>query len=135
MKGERILRHGRNSRSFDCNGCPMTLVWKRIVTYVKCTLLFAAVAAMCVMAGENSWNQKNKLMEKKTLLHKENENLAMEIKSLERKVTLLRSDPRTIQKVAKKKLGMARPDETVYIFDKVVRSPAGAADLESTLDN
>jgi cell division protein FtsB len=135
MKDERILRHGRNSQSFDCNGCTMKLIWKRIVTYVKCTLLFAAVAAVCIVAGENSWNQKNKLMEKKTLLHKENENLALEIKSLERKVTLLRSDPRTIQKVAKKKLGMARPDETVYIFDKVVRSPAGAADLESTLDN
>ncbi|MBI4966029.1 MAG: septum formation initiator family protein [Desulfomonile tiedjei] len=104
----------------------MKLIWKRIVKYTKFTVLFAGVAAFGILAGENSWNQRSKLLEKRTLLQKENQTLAMEIKSLERKVILLRSDPKTIQKVAKKKLGMARPDETVYLFDRGQRSSAGA---------
>jgi len=104
----------------------MKLIWKRIVKYTKFTVLFAGVAAFGILAGENSLSQKSKLVEKRALLQKENQNLAVEIRSLERKVTLLRADPKTIQKVAKKKLGMARPDETVYIFDTVQRSSAGA---------
>jgi len=104
----------------------MKLIWKRIVKYTKFTVFFAAVAALGILAGENSLSQKSKLVEKRTLLQKENQNLAGEIRSLERKVTLLRADPKTIQKVAKKKLGMARPDETVYIFDTMQRSSAGA---------
>jgi cell division protein FtsB len=104
----------------------MKQVLKWIVKYVKFTVIFAGVAALGILAGENSLSQKSKLVEKRTTLQNENRNLAMEIRSLERKVTLLRGDPKTIQKVAKKKLGMARPDETVYIFDKVEGSPARA---------
>lgn len=104
----------------------MKLIWKRIVKYSKFTVLFTAVAAIAILAGEKSLTHKSKLGEKRAQLQKENQSLAVEIRSLERKVTLLRDNPKTIQKVAKKKLGMARPDETVYIFDTAQRSSAGA---------
>ncbi len=104
----------------------MKLIWKRIVKYTKFTVLFAGATALAIFAGENSLSQKTKLVEKRTALQNENRNLAMEIRSLERKVTLLRGDHKTIQKVAKKKLGMARPDETIYIFDKAEGSSARA---------
>ncbi len=126
-KGKRrILHRGRNRWSSDGNGLAMKLNWKRIVKYIKFTALFSGIAVMGILAGEHSLTHKSKLGEKRTLLQKENQNLAAEIRSLERKVTLLRDNPKTIQKVAKKKLGMARPDETVYIFDTVQRSSAGA---------
>ena len=105
----------------------MKLIWKRIVKYSKLTVLFAAVAAIAILAGEKRLTHKSKLGEKRAQLQKENHNLAVEIRSLERKVTLLRDNPKTIQKVAKKKLGMARPDETVYIFDTAQRSSTGAS--------
>jgi cell division protein FtsB len=116
----------RNRWSSNGNGLAMKLIWKRIVKYSKFTVLFTTVAAVAILAGEKSLTHKSKLGEKRAQLQKENQILAVEIRSLERKVTLLRNDPKTIQKVAKKKLGMARPDETVYIFDTSQRSSAGA---------
>jgi cell division protein FtsB len=92
-------------------------ILKGIVKYLKFTALFAAVAFAGILMGEQSLNQKHKLEEKRLLLKKEAGTLAAEIRSLERQITLLRENPRTIEKVAKKKLGMARPDETVYVFD------------------
>lgn len=68
--------------------------------------------------GEQSLIQKQKLEEKKAVLQRENQSLGVEIKTLERRVTLLRSDAKTIEKAAKRKLGMARSDETIYLFEK-----------------
>lgn len=85
--------------------------------------------------GEKSLNDKYQLEEKKLSLVKENERLASEIRSLERSLTMLRSDSRTIEKVAKRKLGMARPDETVYVFQREKGSAPRAPEPEYGLDN
>jgi cell division protein FtsB len=84
--------------------------------------------------GEKTLTQKYKLEEKKYLLENENKTLALAIKALERKVTLVRSDQKTVEKVAKRKLGMARPDETVYMFESRSSSASRASNPEYGLD-
>jgi len=94
----------------------MKPVLGRTVRFLQVLVFFVVLASAGFLMGEKGLTHRHKLKEKKACLQKENENLAEEIKALERKVTLLRSDPRTIEKAAKCKLGMARPGETVYIF-------------------
>lgn len=89
----------------------------RVVRYLQFALLFVAVSSAGILMGEKTLVQKHKLEEKRYLLEKENKNLTLAIKALERTVTLMRSDQKTIEKAAKRKLGMARPDETVYMFE------------------
>jgi cell division protein FtsB len=93
---------------------------KRAVKYSVFVGLFTVVVAGGIVMSEQSVIRKQQLEEKRNFLERENRRLAVAIKSLERAVTLLSSDPVTIEKAAKKKLGMARTDETVYIFDRVV---------------
>lgn len=107
----------------------------RIVKYLQLTILLTAVSALGVLMGEKGLTDKYQLEEKKLLLVKENERLATEIKSLEHSLSMLRSDSRTIEKVAKRKLGMARPDETVYVFQGRRGSAPRAPDPEYGLDN
>jgi len=105
----------------------------RAVKYLRIVLLLAALVLVGVLVGQKSLTQKAGLEEKKSSIIKENHKLALEIKELERQVTLLRSDPATIESVAKRKLGMARPEETVYIFEQGNPSAVRATNLDSTL--
>ncbi|HMK33576.1 MAG TPA: septum formation initiator family protein [Desulfomonilaceae bacterium] len=102
----------------------------RVVKYLEFALLFIAVSAVGILMGEQTLIQKQKLEEKKYLLEAENKNLVGAIKGLERKVTLMRSDQKTIEKVAKRKLGMAKPDETVYMFEPGSSSASRALNPE-----
>lgn len=113
---------------------PKKLIVDRAVKYLRIVLLLAALVLVGVLVGEKSLTQKAGLEEKKSSIRKENHKLALEIKELERQVTLMRSDPSTIENVAKRKLGMARPDETVYIFEQTNPSALRATNLESTLN-
>jgi hypothetical protein len=83
---------------------PLKLILPRTVKYVKIIVLVSSLAC----AGL----------------------LAVEIQALERSVTLLRSDSKTIEKVAKRKLGMVRGDETVYIFDNARSGDVGHIDRD-----
>ncbi len=112
---------------------PRKLIVDRAVKYLRIVLLLAGLVLVGVLVGEKSLTQKAGLEEKKSSIRKENLKLALEIKELERQVTLMRSDPSTIENVAKRKLGMARPDETVYIFEQGNPSAVRATNLESTL--
>jgi len=109
---------------------PVKLILCQTVKYAKIILLVSALACVGLLMGEKSLVHKKKLDEKRLLLHRENEILASEIQSLERSVTLLRSDSNTIEKVAKRKLGMARPDEMVYIFDNPASRDSREVDKE-----
>jgi cell division protein FtsB len=103
------------------------LIVGRAVKYLRIVLLLAALVLVGVLVGEKSLTQKAGLEGKKSTIRKDNHKLALEIKELERQVTLLRSDSSTIENVAKRKLGMTRPDETVYLFEQsnpsAVRAP------------
>jgi cell division protein FtsB len=106
------------------------LIVGRAVKYLRIVLLLAALVLVGVLVGEKSLTQKAGLEGKKSSIRKDNHKLASEIKELERQVTLLRSDSSTIENVAKRKLGMTRPDETVYLFEQSNPSAVRATNLE-----
>ena len=110
----------------------MKPILEKTVKVLQIAILSVAVAAAGILMGEQSLIQKQKLEEKKAVLHRDNQSLGVEIKTLERRVTLLRSDAKTIEKAAKRKLGMSRSDETIYLFEKSSGS-GDAPKLESTL--
>lgn len=95
----------------------LKLILGRTVKYSKLAIVFSALASVGILMGQKGLIEKHELEEKRIVLQKDNERLASEIQDLERNVTLLRTDPGTIEKVAKRELGMARPDEMVYVFD------------------
>ncbi len=103
------------------------------VRYLRIVMLLVALVMVGMLVGGKSLTLKAGLEQKKSSIRKENRKLALEIKDLERQVTLMRSDPHTIEMVVKRKLGMARPDETVYIFDQKSPTALRAHNLESAL--
>ncbi len=99
---------------------------ERAVGIVQLIVFSFILASVGVFLGEKGLVHKHRLEAKKASLAKENERLTREIKTLERRITLLRADPATIERAAKRKLGMARPDETVYVFGVRNRGPRAA---------
>jgi cell division protein FtsB len=111
----------------------MKLWAKRVVKYAQVAITIMVAVSVGVLISERGFTERQKLEEKKASLEKENVRLVGEIKSLEHKITLLRDDPKTIEKVAKRKLGMARPEETIYIFGNQAFRPSAGAKVESGL--
>ena len=95
----------------------MKPIFVRAVKYLQFVTLFVVVASIGVLMGRQGLTHQDRLIERRASLQKENKRVIREINALEREVTLLRSDPETIAYVAKRKLGMARPEETVYVFE------------------
>ncbi len=48
----------------------------------------------------------------------ENQELRQKVETLRVRVSALREDPRELEKAARNELGLARPNEQVFIFDK-----------------
>ena len=112
----------------------MKPVLSRTVQVLQVVVLAAILASIGLLLGEKGLSQKRKLVEKRAHLEREHQNLVIDITSLERKVTLLRTDPATLEKSAKCKLGMARRDETVYLFTSGNQSQ-GRGGRQSSLTN
>jgi cell division protein FtsB len=89
-----------------------------VIKYFQIALLFVSISSLGILMGEKTLAQKGILNEKKAKLKTENRNLESEIKALERRLALMRSDQKVIEKIAKRKLGMVAPNETIYVFDK-----------------
>ncbi|MCX5872022.1 MAG: septum formation initiator family protein [Deltaproteobacteria bacterium] len=87
--------------------------------FLKIGVIIAIVLVSILYLQEQGDIQKNALQLKIAALTEENSELEHEIGALEQKVSKLRSDTKTVEKVAKRKLGMVRQDETIYIFDPV----------------
>jgi cell division protein FtsB len=76
------------------------------------------IIVVCFLYLQEHGNvQKNALQSKIDDLKQQNTELEHDIGFLEQKISKLRSDPKTLEKVAKRKLGMVRTDETIYIFE------------------
>ncbi len=90
-------------------------------------VLLLAVVSAGVYLGPRGFVERRELDEKRSALRVENSRITREIRSLEREVTLLRTDMTTIARAAKRKLGMAGADETVYVFESAP-SQSGPSD-------
>jgi cell division protein FtsB len=88
----------------------------RPMLYLKIGLIVGVILVTIMYLQEQGNIQKNSIQVKISLLKQENEGIEKEIRQLEQKISKLRSDPKTVEKVAKRKLGMVRQDETIYIF-------------------
>ncbi|MEW6350395.1 MAG: septum formation initiator family protein [Thermodesulfobacteriota bacterium] len=88
------------------------------VRYFQLGLIVLVVAFGGVVLGEKGLGRTKALEEKRLSLVRENEELSEELASLAHDLQRLRTDPKTIETVAKRKLGMIRPDETIYLFER-----------------
>ena len=88
----------------------------RPMLYLKIGLIVGVILVTIMYLQEQGNIQKNSIQVKISLLKQENEAIEKEIRQLEQKILKLRSDLKTVEKVAKRKLGMVRQDETIYIF-------------------
>jgi len=114
----------------------MKPILKHIVKYGQLTIALVLLLGAGVLLAQKNLTHKDGLTAKRDAFKKENRQVASEVRALEREVMQLRSDPKTIEKVAKRKLGMSRPDETVYVFDEGGKASSGApAAHDPTLNN
>ncbi len=107
-------------------------ILEKAVKVLQIAVISFAVAAVGILMGEQV-APKNRNSKTKNPFFKRKPKSGWRDKSARRRVTLLRSDPKTIEKAAKRKLGMARLDETVYIFGKG-SGEVGQKKRESTLE-
>ena len=102
----------------------MKLSTLQAVRYAQFVITIIVAVSVGVLITERGLTEKQKLEAKRDFFERENERLVGEIKSLEHKINLLHDDSKTIEKVAKRKLGMARPEDTIYIFTNKDLTPA-----------
>jgi len=74
------------------------------------------VMVLFIIFGERGFMDYRSLREKQITLEEANTCLIKENSELKREVTLLRSDARYIETVARRELGMVRPGDRVYQF-------------------
>ncbi len=96
---------------------PKSPFLSRCWEFIKVILAAIGIAAIGMIAAAGALSQKQLLEEKKYGLERENERVRQEIKTLERELRALRENPRAVERAAVSKLGMARPGDTVYIFE------------------
>jgi cell division protein FtsB len=95
----------------------MKIVSEKPSGYVRVLVVLLILLTIGIFMGEKGKLRRENLLRKKATLQERNKHLSSEIRAIEQQVTLLRTDPRMIERVAKRTLGMARPNETVYIFN------------------
>ncbi|OHB29387.1 MAG: hypothetical protein A2X84_01395 [Desulfuromonadaceae bacterium GWC2_58_13] len=105
-------------------------IWLSLIPGV---LLLAVLAA--AVFGEKGILCAIKSNQEKELLQQQVRTLELVNQGLRKEIESLRSDPRYLEAISRKELGMVREDELVYQFrspsGNVVRVPAQAIDTES----
>ncbi|HAR98097.1 MAG TPA: hypothetical protein DCS11_04210 [Syntrophus sp. (in: bacteria)] len=81
-------------------------------------LLFVVFMALIISFGNRGLVDNYKMQEKLQDLEKANENISDANGELKRTIMLLRSDPATIERIARDELGMVKPGDFVYRFGK-----------------
>ena len=81
------------------------------------TLLAVFVGLFCIF-GDNSYGKLQSLRESLRIQNSKNTELGGVVGDLRREVRSLQTDPRAIEKAARDELGMARPNEMIFFFDR-----------------
>lgn len=107
---------------------------KNGVGIAEALILAVAFSAAALLLGEEGLSERRRLIAQKAKLGMELHNLTFEIRQLERRARLLRGDSGAVERAAKARLGMARADETVYVFSGGPTAPKVSGG-DSSLDN
>lgn len=87
--------------------------------FVPAILVFLALVTLgFVFLGENSYERISEVRNAINQQKQRNGDLHERVDDLKREVYGLQNDPRTLEKAARNELGMARPNEQIYIFEK-----------------
>lgn len=81
-------------------------------------LFCALIAALFSLFGDDSYGRMRSLEKSLVAQQEKNGELHAHVSDLKREVYGLQHDDRILEKAARNELGMARPDEMVFIFDK-----------------
>ena len=68
--------------------------------------------------GENTYDQVTTLKENLAQQKQNNLVLGEKVDKLKSEIYGIKNDPRALEKAARNELGMARPGEVIYLFDK-----------------
>lgn len=84
-------------------------------------LVLALITVIFSLFGDDSISRLHNL--RASIISQEQENLALreKVSTLRGQVISLREDPRALEKAARNELGLSRPNEEIYIFEKKAR--------------
>jgi cell division protein FtsL len=99
-------------------------IWSKLTQAV--VALVAIAALLCIGMWYLPLIQQNEQMRRRIdTLEAEQEKQKQESRELQAEFDALRSDPKTVERLAREKLGYAKPDETVIHFDIPATNPPG----------
>ena len=97
-------------------------IWSRL-TQAAIALVAIAVLVLIGMAYLPVIQQNEQMRRRIDTLDAELDKQKQEAKQLQAEFEALRNDPKTVERLAREKLGYARPDETVVHFDAGTNLP------------
>lgn len=95
----------------------------RSLTPTLLVLLAVSIGALTIV-GDDSYSKYVSLQGSLDAQVEKNDQLESKVGELRRKVTGLQSNPRELERAARDELGMARPDELIFVFDRKEDVPA-----------
>lgn len=99
-------------------------IWDRL-TKVVFVLLFVAAAALIFLSYLPLIRQNERMRQEVLRLETELERERALNRELMQSIEALRNDPKTVERLAREKLGLARPGETVVRFEEPATNAAG----------
>ena len=88
------------------------------------TIAVGFVAVLLVTAGAKGYRDLESVRNREAVLQGRIASSESEIERLERRLELLRSDPDTLERLAREELGMVRPGEKVIVLGELSRGPS-----------
>ncbi len=88
-------------------------------------LAVSVVIALFLFFDLENYSHVDELNSRLEQQRRQNRALEAEVADLKRVVTDLHRDKRLLEKVARDELGMARPDEMIFLFDERAKSEEG----------
>ncbi len=81
-------------------------------------MLSALLTVILSLFGEDNYSRLEGLKKGVIRQQEENSKISERVSELREQVSLLRNDPRALEKAARNELGLARPNEQVFIFER-----------------